>query len=50
MAIAKLNTAEQKIVGMRLEGLTVKAIAEELGVTPQAISERLKAIRRKTVA
>lgn len=38
-AITKLNTAEQEIVGMRLEGLTVKAIAKEVGVTPQAIRE-----------
>ena len=49
-AITKLTTAEQEIIGMRLEGLTVKAIAKEVGVTPQTITNRLKSIRRKTVA
>lgn len=49
-AITKLNTAEQEIVGMRLEGLTVKEISKRMKEPHQTISYRLKSIRRKTVA
>jgi len=38
---------EDRIMHLRGHGLTHKQIAEQIGVTPQAISHRLRAIRAR---
>lgn len=49
-ALTQISEADKQIVALKLEGMSVKEIASRTGRPPQAISWRLKTIRRKTVA
>lgn len=50
LLLEDLHGEEREIIAMRLEGLTISEIGEKLDMSRQAISYKLKTIRRKTVA
>lgn len=49
-ALDNLSESDRQIICLKLEGMTAKEIGDRTGKTPQAISLRIRTIKRKIVA